>query len=274
MNFKTLCLLLFLLLPSCAVTIGQGEFLHPHRIPDIPTDIQTTNVTLKANDGTVLKGLFIQKQGNARTMIYFYGNNEDTLNTAPLLSQMAEVFKTDIFVMDYRGYGFSNGTSDFVNMSDDVLVEYDYFASELNPKGLPIFLYGRSLGTAFALHVAVNRPNAGVILQSPFTSPEDVVKAWERNIPWYVRWAVFMKLDENIKGIGNKSVDVIKTLKSPLLIIHGDKDKTIPFEQGKRMFESATVKEKTLLKLEGQGHNDILPIVGKPREAIDIFLRN
>ena len=91
-----------------------------------------------------------------------------------------------------------------------------------------IVIYGESLGTGVATHLSQNRNFAGLILETPFTSMIDAAKKFYPYIP------VGLLLKDKFE---NKNK--IKNIKSPILIMHGEKDQIVPFEMGKKMFEIA-----------------------------------
>ena len=91
-----------------------------------------------------------------------------------------------------------------------------------------IVIYGESLGTGVATHLSQNKEFAGVILETPFTSMIDAAKKFYPYIP------VGLLLKDKFE---NKNK--IKNVKSPILIMHGEKDQIVPFEMGQKMFEIA-----------------------------------
>ena len=91
-----------------------------------------------------------------------------------------------------------------------------------------IVIYGESLGTGVATHLSQNKEFAGVILETPFTSMIDAAKKFYPYIP------VGLLLKDKFE---NKNK--IKNIKSPILIMDGEKDQIVPFEMGKKMFEIA-----------------------------------
>lgn len=122
----------------------------------------------------------------------------------------------------------------------------------------PIFVYGHSMGTAFAVHVGVNRPGTAVILEAPLTSIQDLVAAMKHRPPWYARLFVRITIDEALTR-WRQPVDLIKELARPLLIIHGTNDRTIPVAQGRRMFAAALTTQKHLCELPGEDHYPVQP---------------
>ncbi|XOJ73986.1 alpha/beta hydrolase [Candidatus Pelagibacter sp. Uisw_114] len=105
-----------------------------------------------------------------------------------------------------------------------------------------IVLYGESLGTGIATDIAQNHKFAGVILESPFTSMVDAAKNVYPYFP--IRFLLKDKYESDKK---------IKNLKSPILIMHGEEDKIVPFWMGKKMYKLANepkysyFSEKTII---------------------------
>ena len=101
----------------------------------------------------------------------------------------------------------------------------------LNKKGISnnqIILYGESLGTAIATEIGQNDNFAGIILEAPFTSMVDMGQKIYPIFP--VKFLLKDKYESKNK---------IKNIKSPILIMHGEVDKIVPFWMGKKMFELA-----------------------------------
>jgi fermentation-respiration switch protein FrsA (DUF1100 family) len=121
------------------------------------------------------------------------------------------------------------------------LVEKDYTG--------PIFLMGRSLGSACALEIAAEQPESirGIILESAFAHTGPLLSSLGLN------------LDANSfdESNGFNNIDKIRSYTGPTLIIHGEKDHIIPFSDGQDLFETSPSKNKTLLKIEKANHNDI-----------------
>ena len=91
-----------------------------------------------------------------------------------------------------------------------------------------IVIYGESLGTGVATHLSQNKNFGGLILETPFTSMIDAAKNFYPYIP--VGLLLKDKFDNKKK---------IKNISFPVLIMHGEADKIVPFAMGKKMFEIA-----------------------------------
>ena len=91
-----------------------------------------------------------------------------------------------------------------------------------------IILYGGSLGTGVAVEIGQNKNFAGIILEAPFTS---MIELGQKYYPFFpVKFLLKDKYESNKK---------IKNLKSPLLVMHGKKDRIVPFYMGENIFNMA-----------------------------------
>ena len=121
-------------------------------------------------DGDHLRGFFMgRRQGDAEApaVLYFTGNAEDQTNF--FLWAPAQLRQYTLAGLDYRGYGASDGTPSEKAVKADALLAYDALSDKIGHK-TPIIVMGRSLGSGVALHVAANRPVAGLILVTPYDS--------------------------------------------------------------------------------------------------------
>jgi fermentation-respiration switch protein FrsA (DUF1100 family) len=149
--------------------------------------------------------------------------------------------------LSYRGYGASTGSMSEQGFITDALTAYDVLARDGIPPSM-IAVVGESLGTGVAVQVAAQRPVAALALEAPFTAAVDVAAG----LYWYLPVGLLMK-DQY------RSRDHIAAVRVPLLIQHGDADRVIPVEQGRRLFEMAN-EPKQLVILTGEGHD----VIGSP----------
>ena len=177
------------------------------------------------------------------TILFFHGNGGALPDRAERMAfYQAQGFGA--LFLSYRGYGASTGSVSEQGFITDALTAYDTLVKE----GIPpqkIAVVGESLGTGVAVQLAAQRPVGAVALEAPFTGAVDVAAG----IYWYlpVRWV--MK-DQYL------SRDHISDVRVPLLIQHGDADRVIPVDQGRRLFDMAN-DPKELVILPGQGHDAI-----------------
>jgi hypothetical protein len=172
----------------------------------------------------------------------------------------------DILVVDMPGYGFSDGTPTVDALARASLLVHDAMAARWPKDDGPIFVYGHSMGTAFAVYVGFHRPRTAVILEAPFTSVRDLIAASSRRLPWYVRLFTKIVIDDALTR-WRQPVEMIKEMGQPLLVIHGTSDRTIPVAQGRRMFAAARTTRKHLCELPGEDH---FPVEPNPDRRTDL----
>jgi hypothetical protein len=210
---------------------------------------------------------FYPASKNAPSILYFHGNGEvvyDHDEIATLYNRIG----VNLFVVDYRGYGKSTGAPSFAGMVADSHVIFKYFRDTLKDSGYSnkLFVMGRSLGSLSATELAANYTGElkGLIVESGFAS---AVKL----LTYLGGFMDYPFLDEFEK----LSMDMIRSITIPALIIHGEWDEIIPFEQGEILYQNIGSKDKKLLPIANAGHNDIL-FVGMEQyfSAIAEFVSN
>jgi len=194
---------------------------------------------LEAPDGTRLHAWYVKGPAGGPIVLYFGGNAEDV--SRMLADASARTPGSGWLLTSYRGYGASAGSPSERALSADALLWYDHAAGELGAKA--IYVFGRSLGSGPAVHVASRRPVAGVVLVTPFDS---LVEVGKRHYPWLpVAWMLRHRFD---------LAKVAPAIKSPLLCIAAMQDDVIPAAHARRLYD-AWVGPKRWLALEGAGHN-------------------
>jgi fermentation-respiration switch protein FrsA (DUF1100 family) len=108
----------------------------------------------------------------------------------------------------------------------------------------PLVFYGESLGAALAIKLASEGTGEGLILQSPFTSIRDIVRA---QYPQEDVAHLFREVWDSRARIG--------AVRQPLLVLHGTTDRLVPFAQGETIHAEAGSRRKQFVPLEGVGHS-------------------
>lgn len=214
-------------------------------------------ITVDGAGGTKLRGWLVPVAADhASYVVYFYGSNEDVAIEASRLVWLTTLGVNAVCV-DYRGYGFSDGRPDGAAIRDDALRVFDAVAKTIAPPGARIFVYGWSVGTQMALHVAASRPVAGVILQAPPASADAMDAASRRaDVPAIVRWAVRLKSDDAVRRIYQGAAEA-RSVTAPLLVVEGTADKIVPPAQARAVLDAAGSVDKRIVFVAGAGHNDL-----------------
>ncbi len=188
------------------------------------------------------------KNGNGKALLYLHGsafNIGANVRHAHRLNQMG----FSVLLIDYRGYGLSDGIYPSENtVYADAEAAWDYLIQDQSFRPKDIVIYGHSLGGAVGIHLALGHPDAGgLIVESAFTSIVDVAK--NRNIYriFPLRWIVNQKFD---------SIAKISRLRTPVLFIHGVKDKAIPTYMSQQLYDNTTAPKRLLLVPDGAHNNN------------------
>ena len=187
---------------------------------------------------------YLRKVSKAKgTLVHFHGNAGNACDRYFVLDRLKDQ-PFNIILAEYPGYGGIGGALG----EKEILQGADNLFASLKRKGMAdsVYLFGESLGTAVSTYIASKNSIKGMILQSPFTTLSEVGQHHYPILP--VRWLMTNKFPLKTWA---------KKVQSPVLIIHGEKDRIIPFHFGK---EASTYFPKGTFfkKIEGRGHNDLV----------------
>ena len=203
--------------------------------------------SIAASDGTRLHGWLVKPQDGtpAPLVLYFGGNAEE-------VSWMLEVVGDPVrgetpgvawLIVNYRGYGASEGSPSERALVADALELHDHAARLPEVDGARIHAFGRSLGSGVAVALAAERPLRGLILVSPFDSLTAVAKRYYPYLP--VDWLLKHPFD---------SIGRAPALKTPLLCLIAERDEVIPAVHAERLYAAWGGPKRKVL-LGGANHN-------------------
>jgi fermentation-respiration switch protein FrsA (DUF1100 family) len=229
---------------------SEGMIFLPHASSyrDTPEIIKITSA-----NGAKISAMYLQNPQARFTLLVSHGNAEDLGDDRYWLEDLRRA-GFSVLAFDYQGYGTSEGKPSEKGAYGDEAAAYDYLVQQLATPPERIIIYGRSVGSGPAVHLAARRPAAGLILQSPFLTAFRVLT----QIP-------LLPFDRfpNARDIRN--------VHCPLLVIHGEADEVIPFRHGQKLFAIAN-QPKQFVGFPGAGHNDLELVAGaKCFEAIRSF---
>jgi abhydrolase domain-containing protein 17 len=224
-----------------AVFLSDSVIFQPH-----PSSYKDGPETLKltTQNGKKISALFLRNPAAKFVLLVSHGNAEDLGDDRFWLEELRRA-GFSVLAYDYEGYGTSEGKPTEAAAYQDESTAYDYLTRALAIAPGNIIIYGRSVGSGPAVHIAARRPAAGLVLQSPFVSAFRVLT----RIP-------LLPFDKfpNYKDIGR--------VHWPVLIIHGEADRVIAPWHGRRLFELANGPKK-YLPIPRADHNDLEMIAGR-----------
>ena len=200
---------------------------------------------MTASDGIHINGWFLPATSPSPaklTILFFHGNAGNISHRLEKIGIFRDL-GVDTFIIDYRGYGRSEGQPNEEGTYRDAQAAYAYLTQQRKLSPHSIVVYGESLGTAIAADLASKLQVRGLILEDGFTSVADVGQKMFPIFP--VRWLVRNKYDTASK---------LPRMHVPLLIFHSRQDEMFPYEYAERLLAAAPAP-KWLVELHGS-HND------------------
>ena len=203
--------------------------------------LRSEDLRLSTSDGVRLHGWWIHS-GGRRVVLLFHGNAGNISHRLDRAKLFVDRLGVDLFLVDYRGYGLSEGRPSESGLYRDGFAIYDAardrgFAPER------IILLGESLGCAVAVEVALTRPCTGIALETPFLSVPALARVHYPFVPGFL---VRSRYDAESK---------IARVAQPKLFVAAAQDDVAPPAQARRLFDLAR-SPKELLVVPGAGHND------------------
>ena len=204
--------------------------------------LEYQDVNLVTDSKVKIHGWFVPHKAPRANLIYFHGNAGNISGRLNSLRRWHEL-GVSVLIVDYPGYGQSSGEPSESGSYEAARAAWRHLVHDRNIRQDDIILFGRSLGGGVAIQLATEvRPKA-LIVESTFTSVPDIAASQF----WFLPIRQLSKIKFN-------SLQKVKHIQSPILIVHSPDDEIIPFQHGRTLFEHAN-QPKDFLETKG-GHND------------------
>lgn len=215
-------------------------------------------ISVTTQDNKSLSALLFKSDSSKGVIFYLHGN-AGSLASWGEAAQIYTDLNYDVFMLDYRGFGKSEGeiySQD--QLYQDVQAAYDRLKTEYDES--KIIVLGYSIGTAPATKIAAtNRPKS-LILQAPFYSLTDMMKHLYPIIPVFI---LKYKFETN---------KFVKECTMPIVIFHGNLDEVIYYNSSVKLKELIKESDR-LITLNGQGHNGMSNNPGYIKELQKILMK-
>ena len=184
-------------------------------------------IFIPTSDGKKLKAWFHKKDlKKKKTLLFFHGNAGNLTNRIYKLNLIKDL-DINFLIVAYRGFSGNEGKPTEEGLYEDARDTISWLnQQEIEDK--QIVIYGESLGTGVSAEVAQNKKFAGIILESPFTSMVEAGKHYYFYLP------VSLLLKDRYETIKK-----LKNIKIPILVMHGERDRIVPFHMGLEVFSEA-----------------------------------
>lgn len=207
------------------------------------------NVEFVTEDNFILSGWYIPARDRKGVLLFCHGNAGNISHRLESIELFHRLGLT-VFIFDYRGYGGSGGKITEDGTYRDAEAAWRYLVGTQGIDSNEIIVFGRSLGGAIASELATKHTPKGLIIESTFTSVPDIAARLYPYLP--VRFLARYRYD---------AADYISRVRCPVLIVHSRDDEIIPFDHGRRLFETAA-DPKEMLEISGS-HNEGFLLSGK-----------
>jgi fermentation-respiration switch protein FrsA (DUF1100 family) len=199
------------------------------------------DVTFEAVDGTKLHGWFFPARGERIGSILFLHGNAENISTHFAGIVWATEGGFDAFVIDYRGYGRSEGMPSLDGLHLDAAAGLDALLARPEVAPEDVVVFGQSLGGAIALTALAEYPQkdrlAGLVIEGAFSGYRRIAR--EKMNDFWLTWAFQWPVSLTIDGRYDPKTAASAIAPLPLLVVHGQKDRVVPPHHGDALFDAA-----------------------------------
>jgi pimeloyl-ACP methyl ester carboxylesterase len=224
------------------VKTGELLYIPKKKIDEYETDEPVNNI-YKSIPCLFIKSNSPNTPNNKIYAIFFHGNAEDINLANEMLTHIRSTLSVNVIAPEFAGYGIYSGYPTEGQLFNDALNVFDYMKDEMKIDPNNIIIFGRSLGTSIATHLASKRRCAALILISPFLSIRHMIKDI---LGRFISFAIKDRF---------RSGEYIKNVESPILIIHGQIDSIIKYYHATELYNRTTSPCELILP-ENMEHNE------------------
>ena len=199
-------------------------------------------VAFESADGVQLSGWYVPSEDAELTVLFCHGNGGNMSHRLDSINIFHNL-GLNCFIFDYRGYGQSSGKPTEEGTYLDAEAAYEWLKKKKKVSSANIIVFGRSLGASIAAYLAGKVEVRALVIESCFTSYVDIGKKFYPYMP--IR--LFAKF-------GYPTIDYVRDVNCPVMIIHSRDDDIIPFEFGQKLYEAVDAPSE-FVEIYG-GHND------------------
>ena len=246
-----------LLVAACIyLAIAAALYLFQRKLLYYPTghDPHFAADQIRIDSGGVNLHGWVMNPGRSDAVIYFGGNAEMISHRRGFFEEVLRDYT--VYLVNYRGYGLSEGEPSEAGLFDDALAIYDFVA----PGHRRVIAYGRSLGSGVAMHLAAERPLDRLLLLTPYDS---VAAVAQRAYPLFPVWLLIK--DRFDSAARAAEIDI------PVLITSAELDRVIRLPHTLELKRRLTRARLEYRMIEGAAHNDVVDF-REYRETVRSFL--
>jgi len=250
-----LCVGSIVLVGCSAITIDEETVFQPKPSVTPETfpldDADLTVRSIPVADSVSVNAWHLTQSAAEATVLFFGGNGFYLVQSRGYLRALTRP-PANALLWDYRGYGRSDGSPSAEALRHDALAVYDSLVAQPDVSPDRLLVWGHSLGSFMATHVATERTVGGVVLENPATNVDD----WKGHLfPWYVRLFLGVQIDPALQQDDN--LERVRRLDAPLLVVGGSEDPVTDPEMARRLHAEAGSEQRRLVVVKGGAHNGL-----------------
>jgi fermentation-respiration switch protein FrsA (DUF1100 family) len=259
-------LLLALLLAGCVERMffypDAATYTQPQRV-----GLQHEDVFITTVDGARLHGWWLPAKGAPLgTVLHLHGNAANVSNHLPLVAWLPGA-GFNVLMLDYRGFGRSQGRPTLAGVVDDAAAALAYLRSRPDVDARRLVVLGQSLGGATALRLLA-RDGDGVrlaVVEAAFASYRGIAR--DAALQSVVLAPLLPLALPMLPKAADDPVTALAAVRVPLLIVHGTADEVIPFSHGERL--AAAAPRAQFVRVDGARHMESLTRADVQRRALE-----
>ncbi len=257
------CIVFLTTLITLSACAFDGSFFLTEEQSPLSAPRSGEDFSFSTRDGSAMHGLYLQSEAEPKATIYlFHGSGENIYGWQEVAMPLVAA-NYDVIMMDYRGFGRSEGKPTHLNAISDatemMLFVEDRVRSETR------ILLGQSYGGQLAIHLAYDQKDYfdGLITEGTFTSHREEVMA---SVPVWLKPIVGL-----VAVSPYEARELIEGVAIPKLIIHSHDDQLVPFWMGQALYEAAS-GQKELWKISGRHALGLLEMPERYVAKVDGFI--
>jgi len=196
-------------------------------------------------------------------VLRFYGNADRAERWVALEADAFPERAIEVWGMNYPGFGGSTGPASLAQMSRAGLATFDALKTKTGNK--PIYVFGASIGSAVALHIAANREIGGLVLHNPPPLRQIILQHYGWWNLWLLAGPVALQIPRELDSVANA-----KRIHTRAIFLLAENDEIVP-PKFQRLVVDSFVGEKQVITLPGAYHNSPIegPVIAEIHRAYD-----
>ena len=248
-------LLVGLLALLFCVWIFQERIAFQPQRPPFPDPGDATRVDYSAADGQKLFAYLVGEVNRSDGLIIlFHGNADLAVRWLDWAHEIEQRTGVAVMLAEYRGYMGIEGRANYQNVRLDAQGAFNFARDSLHVSPDRLVYFGHSLGSAVAAELAVIHPPRTLLLEAPFTSAHDMAAMIAGR--WLVAplWRLVSRLHFDTER-------VVASLDAPVSVVHGGRDRVVPYRMGEAVYRAAKLKGEWL-SVPKASHSDVRNVGG------------